>query len=232
MRNVLLILLTLVLYALLYSFSAIMVFVSIVASYLPGKFLLARSIQLWSRGLLWLTGTRLRIHGKENIPSKSNYLILANHTSLFDIPAIMAVFPYVSWLGREYLTRIPLFNHMQKRMNFVAVSKNPGADVRRIIRQSVSSSSRFTIALFPEGTRTTDGRLQPFKRGFIHIMRGANLDILPVQLNGLYEIKPKNRFTILPFRRCEVVIHPPLHFNELVELPNPEIIERVKSAFC
>ena len=231
MRNALLILLTLVLYALLYSFSAIMLFVSIVASYLPGKFLLARAIQLWSRGLFLLTGSRLRIHGKENIPSKSNYLILANHTSLFDIPAIMAVFPYVSWLGREYLTRIPLFNHMQKRMNFVAVSKNPGTDVRRIIRQSVSSSSRFTIALFPEGTRTTDGKLQPFKRGFIHIMRGANLDILPVTLNGLFELKPKTRFSIHPFQRCDIIIHPPLRFNELVELSNSEIIERVQLAF-
>ncbi len=232
MQNVLLIPLTVVLFALLYAYSALMLILCIFVSYLPGRFLLARSIQLWSLGLFWITGTRLSVRGKENIPKQSNYMILANHTSLFDIPAIMVVFPYVSWLGREYLTRIPLFNHLQKRMNFVSVGKNPGTDVRRIIRQSISGSERFTIALFPEGTRTTDGKPQPLKRGFVHIMRGANLDILPVTLKGLFELKPKTRFTIFPFQRCEILIHPPLRFEELVELPNPDIINRVQSVFA
>lgn len=230
MRTVLLLLLTLLLYALLYSFTAVMLIVCIAASYLPWKGLLTGAIQFWARSLFVLTGTSLQVTGKENIPSQRNYMILANHTSLFDIPAIMAVFPWVSWLGREYLTRIPLFNHMQKRMNFVSVSKNPGIDVRRIIRQSVSGAQRFSIALFPEGTRTIDGQLQPLKRGFIHIMRGANLDIVPVTLHGLFELKPKTRFTIHPFQRCHITIHPPLRFNHLVELSNSEIINRVTTA--
>ena len=84
-----------------------------------------------------------------------------------------------------------------------------------------------TVAIFPEGTRTLDGKLNSFYRGFIHLLRATENDILPVTLNGFYKLKPKNRFSIHFGSRLGVIIHPPLEGEKLATLSDREIIDRV-----
>jgi 1-acyl-sn-glycerol-3-phosphate acyltransferase len=220
---------TIFFYALMYAFTLLCVPLGILVSYIAPRSVLSACVQFWARTIFTLMGKRLHVQGREWIPASRGYLIVTNHTSLFDIPAIMAIFPQVAWLGREYLIRIPLFGHMLRRMNYIVVDDDPSKSVRKILRQAIAGAQSFTIALFPEGTRTLDGQLQEFKRGFVHIMRAAELDVLPVTLNGLFELKPKNRFRINPFVRLQVIIHKPLSFSELQNVPNEEIVNRVKS---
>lgn len=158
-------------------------------------------------------------------------MVLTNHASLFDIPALMVVFPNVAWLGREYLIRIPVFGHVLKRTNYIAVSNNPAMTVRLIIQRAITSSQKLRIALFPEGTRTKTGELQEFKRGFIHIMNGGDLDILPVVMTGLFDIKPKTRFYIKPCQKVTITICKPIKRSSLINLSNAEIIEQVRDVF-
>jgi len=87
-----------------------------------------------------------------------------------------------------------------------------------------------TVAIFPEGTRTLDGKLSPFKKGFIHIMRSADLDVLPVTLNGFYSLKPKNRFFIDPREQLEIFIHPVLKNRDIRDLPDEKILEIAQQA--
>ena len=84
-----------------------------------------------------------------------------------------------------------------------------------------------TVAIFPEGTRTLDGKLNSFYRGFIHLLRVTENDILPVTLNGFYKLKPKNRFSIHFGSRLEIIIHPPLEGGKLARLSDQEIMDRV-----
>ena len=86
-----------------------------------------------------------------------------------------------------------------------------------------------SVALFPEGTRTLDGRINPFYRGFIYLFRTRDISILPVTLNGFYELKPKNRFYIDFGSKLSVVIHKPLGKEELTGKSDDEIINIVKS---
>ena len=83
------------------------------------------------------------------------------------------------------------------------------------------------MAIFPEGTRTLDGKLNSFYRGFIHLLRATEHDILPVTLNGFYKLKPKNRFSIHFGSRLQVVIHPPLNGREMALQTDKEIMDRV-----
>ncbi|MBN1559907.1 1-acyl-sn-glycerol-3-phosphate acyltransferase [candidate division KSB1 bacterium] len=223
--------LTLFMYGLLYLWTTSGILIFIPASFCAPRIFLDFLIQLWARGIIVLIGGRLQVVGREYIPTSRKYMILTNHASLFDIPVIMAVFPHVSWLGRDYLTRIPLFAHILKRTNYVAIRRNPAADVRLIIQKSILNTEKFVIAIFPEGTRTTTGQLQEFKRGFIHIMNGGDLDILPIILNGLFQIKPKTRFSIRPFQKIEMIISKPIKRSSLIDLSNEEIIARVREVF-
>ena len=222
--------LTLVIYAGLYGFTAVMVPIGIAASYAAPRPLFSFIVKCWARGIFVLMGKRLYITGQQRVPRRG-FLIVTNHASLFDIPAIMAVFPDVAWLGREYLLQVPLFGHLLKRMNYVGIGKDTTASVRKILRQAVVGTTRFNMAVFPEGTRTLDGSLGKFKRGFVHILRAAELDLLPVRLNGMLELKPKNRFTIYPWVRLEVQIEHPLPFEELKSMKNEEILDKVRTIF-
>jgi len=84
-----------------------------------------------------------------------------------------------------------------------------------------------TVAIFPEGTRTLDGKLNSFYRGFIHLLRATEHDILPVTLNGFYKLKPKNRFSINFGARLAVVIHRPIGGPELSGRTDNEIMDRI-----
>jgi len=86
-----------------------------------------------------------------------------------------------------------------------------------------------TVAIFPEGTRTLDGKLNSFYRGFIHLLKASGNDILPVTLNGFYKLKPKNRFHINFGSRLGVVIHPPIEGWELIPASDWDIISRISS---
>jgi 1-acyl-sn-glycerol-3-phosphate acyltransferase len=85
-----------------------------------------------------------------------------------------------------------------------------------------------SVALFPEGTRTLNGRINPFYRGFIYLFRTRDIGILPLTLNGFYNLKPKNRFYIDFGSRLEVIIHKPILREELIDKSDGEIIETVK----
>lgn len=94
--------------------------------------------------------------------------------------------------------------------DYIPMQMSNITNTRRMLK-NLEENARFrTIAIFPEGTRTLNGKLNSFYRGFVHLLRATGNDILPVTLNGFYKLKPKNRFHINFGSRLGVVIHPPL----------------------
>ena len=96
-----------------------------------------------------------------------------------------------------------------------------------MLKSLEEKANKRTVAIFPEGTRTLDGKLNSFYRGFIHLLRVTENDILPVTLNGFYKLKPKNRFSIHFGSRLGLIIHPPLEGEKLARQSDQEIMDRV-----
>jgi 1-acyl-sn-glycerol-3-phosphate acyltransferase len=182
----------------------------------------------WARSTFWVLGKRIRVQGKENFGRKGKYIIIANHASLFDIMAIMSFYPGVSWFGREYLLKIPLFGYFLRTTGYIPMKQTNLRNTKEMLTQLVQHSNGKTIAIFPEGTRTLDGKINRFHRGFIHALKASSLDILPVTLNGLYSLKPKNRFYIDFRSKIDVIIHPPIKNEELIMKEDNEIITIVQ----
>lgn len=214
-------------YLLLYSYTALVVFLILLMAYMRFRSGIRVLMSIWARSMFPLMGKKVRITGRENIKKEERYILLANHASMFDIIAIMAFYPDVSWFGHERLLRIPLLKQMLIMTDYIPMTISNIKNTRIMLESLEEKAKTRTVAIFPEGTRTLDGKLNSFYRGFIHLLRVTENDILPVTLNGFYKLKPKNRFSIHFGSRLSVIIHPSLEGEALARYSDREIMDRV-----
>ncbi len=163
-----------------------------------------------ARFALRMAGVRIRREGLENIPP-GVCIFVANHSSNVDPPAVVAAIPRrVSLMGKREVWRIPIFSRALTLAKFVPVDRrNPHA-----ARASSELAIRFlhegvSFLIFPEGTRSPDGRLRPFKRGTFAIAIHAGVPVVPVSVCGAHKLMPKGEFGV---RHGELTVrfHPPL----------------------
>lgn len=221
--------LTVLLFGILYFYTAIGVLIVLIFALINIKTPIRMIFQFWAKSVFYILGKRFVISGKENINKKKKYILVANHGSLFDIVAITSFYSGISWFGHERLLKVPLFGKILQMTDYIPFKEPTYANTKEMIEQLVNNSKYQTIAIFPEGTRTLNGNINQFYRGFIYLFRTRDIDILPVTLNGFYEFKPKNRFYINFSSKLDIVIHKPIKREELIEKNDCEIIEKVKS---
>jgi 1-acyl-sn-glycerol-3-phosphate acyltransferase len=174
---------------------------TILAGWLPprGRWSLA-TIRLWAAGVLALSGVRMVVHRPAELNPRASYVYLANHQSLFDIPALLLAVPgRIRMVAKQSLFRIPVFGWAIAAAGFVSVDR---AD-RTAARQSFAAAERRlreggSILLFPEGTRATDDTLLPFKRGGFLLALRTGLPIVPVGVRGTRAVQPRGRRSIQP----------------------------------
>lgn len=221
--------LTILLFGILYLYTAIGVIIVLIFALLHLKAPIRIISQFWAKSVFFILGKKFLVSGKENINKIKKYILVANHGSLFDIVAITSFYSGISWFGHERLLKVPLFGKILQMTDYIPFKEPTYTNTKEMIDQLVNNSKYQTVAIFPEGTRTLNGNINQFYRGFIYLFRTRDIDILPVTLNGFYELKPKNRFYINFNSKLEVIIHKPLKREELVDKNDSEIIELVKT---
>ena len=221
--------LSVLVFGVLYLFTAIMVILALFMILFRLKCTIPYLTYFWANVLFLIMGKRIRIVGKGNICPEKKYILVANHSSLFDIPAIASFFPTVTWFGHERLMKIPFFRRILKITDYIPAKEKNLRNTREMMEQLVQKSREHSVAIFPEGTRTLDGSINLFYRGFIRLLRASEIDILPVTLNGFYAFKPKNRKTIDFTSKLGIIIHKPLECAELIEKEDREITDIVMS---
>jgi len=220
--------LSILVFCVLYVFTALLVIITLILILLSFKRTVPHIIYFWANSLFFIMGKKIHVTGIENIEKSKNYIVVANHASLFDILAIVSFFPTVTWFGHERLLRIPFFRRILKITDYIPFKERNIRNTREMLEQLVQKSKEHSVAIFPEGTRTLDGKINRFYKGFIYLLRATEIDILPVTLNGFFTLKPKNRVWIDFTPKLEVFIHKPIENKQLVEKEDHEILEIVK----
>lgn len=220
---------TILAYAILYILTVVSVLLSLLFYSLRCDKTKNTVIHIWAMGSFLIIGKRLHTEGLENLEKGKNYILMANHTSLFDIMGIMSVFPGVAWFGKEYLVKIPVFGTLLRANNYVPVKTTDLRNTKEMVKELTKHANNHTVAIFPEGTRTITGELGKFRKGFLHVLKASELDILPVSLIGFFDFKPKNRFYFRYGERLTVKIHQPILYSKLKELNDNEIINLIRS---
>ena len=221
---------TLSVYMLAYPITFILVPFGLLLGLIGLRALLRRGMAFWGRLIFWLAGRRIHVSGREHIARGKNYLVVANHSSMLDIPALIAVIPNMALVGREKLLRIPVFGSFLRTIRYIPIDT---ANIRKAGRSMEEAARKaregITVGMFPEGTRTPTGRVQALKRGFIRILRESGLDLLPITIQGTFVLKPKHRITFSPLERIQLVVHEPLDNSFLTRLTDQAIAEKVRS---
>lgn len=177
------------------------------ALYITGRVDLLWSLSLWAAKAGYsLAGIRVRAIGRETIEDGRAYLFVSNHTSNLDPPIITGLLGRrISIIAKQELFRIPFFGRAMRAGGFVSVNR---AD-RRAAVSSIQSAvhvlqSGMSMLVFPEGTRSPDGHLLPFKKGPFELALDAGVPVMPITIVGTHEAWPKGRMSL---RAGEVVVH-------------------------
>ena len=149
--------------------------------------------RFWARVSLLLAGVRLTVEGHKHLPAVAA-VYMPNHQSNFDILALYAGLPVqFRWLAKEELFRIPLFGFAMRRTGYIPVDRS---DHKKAIRSMAEAARRISegtsVVVFPEGTRSPDGALLPFKKGGFVLAIDAAAPIVPVAISGSHEVMPKH----------------------------------------
>jgi 1-acyl-sn-glycerol-3-phosphate acyltransferase len=173
----------------------------------------------WARGILAVTGVRVRVTGLDALGPGETYVFVANHQSFYDIPVLFWWLPYqVRIIAKESLGSVPFLGWHLRRTGHVLVnrSKPDRVAILRCWRDLVSKG--LSLLVFPEGTRSPDGRVGWFKGGSFMMALEARLPLVPLSLVGTRAIMPKGRLTAIP-GDVELVVHPPIVARARAEKP-------------
>lgn len=164
----------------------------------------------WSRFILWIYGIRVTVKGLEHVGGRS-VIYATNHASWFDIPATVAGIPDdIRIMLKRELTYVPIWGWALKYGPYIAVDRTSPKDALRGLEKAAEQiRSGASVLLFVEGTRTRDGKLQPFKRGAFVLALKSGVPIVPVTINHSFRILPKGSLKIRP-TDIELVIEPPI----------------------
>jgi 1-acyl-sn-glycerol-3-phosphate acyltransferase len=157
-------------------------------------------IKMKLRFLFKILFIKVRSEGNENIEPNQTYLFMSNHTSLFDIPLLEAYIPtYVRGVEALRQFKWPVYGWVIRRLGNIPIDrKNIHASIRSIKTTEKRLKEGLSIVILPEGHRTLDGKLSPFKKLPFHLAKQAEVPIIPIGLSGSFQLKRKGSWLIRP----------------------------------
>ncbi len=186
---------------------------------------------IWSRILCTLSLVRVKVQGNENIDSKASYILVANHQSIYDIPLVYGwLNNNFKWIMKKELRRLPVIGKTCELMGHIFIDRSHPMRAKQSLEAAKKNlkQGESSIFLFPEGTRTRNGKIQRFKRGAFTIARDLHLPIVPVTIIGAYDALPKGLNYITP-GTIQMIIHSPIDTTHLNDENLNEMVDKVKN---
>lgn len=153
-------------------------------------------LRRWSWALLRPTGMAVNVHNPHEVELSDGrrYMLMCNHSSLYDIPLSFVALPgSIRMLTKKELFRIPLFGTGMRASEFVSIDRtNPTTAMADLENARKKMESGIALWVAPEGTRSKDGRLQPFKKGAIRLAIDMAATIVPLGIDGINDVLPAN----------------------------------------
>jgi 1-acyl-sn-glycerol-3-phosphate acyltransferase len=156
--------------------------------------------RFWARGGLAVGGVSYEVTGAEQVPATGPVIFMSNHQGNFDILTLYRAVPRpFAWLAKEELFKIPIFGHSMTRGGYIPVNRGDG---RKALKSLDAAAALIrggrSVLIFPEGTRSTDGSLLPFKRGGFILAAKAGVPVVPIALTGSLAINPPRQMRLQP----------------------------------
>jgi len=192
-----------------------------------------RHARLWGRIGLFLAGAKLEVFGQEKVPADGPVIYMSNHQGNFDILSLFIAIPrQFSWIAKEELFAIPVFGHSMRRAGYIPLDRSDGRRAFKSIEAAAAMiRSGKSVVIFPEGTRTPDGNLLPFKRGGFLLAAKAGVPIVPFTINGSAKVNPCKRLELYP-GKITIRFAEPIQPEEGGGAHRDLLMERVRTAIA
>lgn len=178
----------------------------------------------------FVLGLKVEVHGLERIDKSKPYVFMSNHLSFLDGPLLFMLIPQnVRVILKKEVFRIPVIGMGMRVAGFVPVDRRGIRGGKRSIDRAVRliRDKRYSFLIFPEGTRSLDGKLQEFKRGGFFLALNSQIPIVPISLSGTFELMPKKKFFVKR-GTIKVLVHPPVTVQGYDVQSLPRLIQRVR----
>ena len=154
----------------------------------------------WAKMQLLVSGVRVKVWGLEHIGKEPSYVYMANHQGSFDIFALLSCLPVqFRWIAKKELFAIPILGWAMGAANYISIDRSGKRKALESIERAASKiKAGVSVVIFPEGTRSRDGSIQPFKRGGFTLALKSGVPIIPITINGSGDVMPRDSLRVRP----------------------------------
>jgi len=171
---------------------------------------------------------KVHYSGKKNIKRGKPYIIICNHQSMLDICLIYELPLYFKWVSKKEALRIPMVGQALWFHRDILINRGEGASVKQMIKKAQAFlKDNISISIFPEGTRTQDGKIHPFKEGAFLLARLTKTAILPIVIDGTFDVMPKNSYAVKRKKTFYMNILPEITADEVARTPVKDMAEKL-----
>jgi 1-acyl-sn-glycerol-3-phosphate acyltransferase len=178
-------------------------------------------MKIWTNIVLFIYGIKVNVYGAENIDASKGKIYISNHASYLDIFIQLAKLPdNMRMIYKKEINRVPILGWAMYCAGFVSLNRDKIRDAMRSLDKAAERVKKgLSVVIYPEGTRTPDGKVGEFKRGMFFLADKAKADIVPVSLQGTFELMPLGAFRVKS-GVVNMVIGKPVHYKKDKELLN------------
>lgn len=156
--------------------------------------------RLWGKIALWANGVKVSVEGLQNVPGQGPYIFMSNHQGSYDIFAILGHLPFqFKWLAKKEIFSIPILGWAMKATGYISIDRQGTRETVEAMRSAAEKiHDGMSVVIFPEGSRSPDGSVKPFKKGGFTLAIKSKVPIVPVAIIGSDAIIPKGKLTVHP----------------------------------
>ncbi len=187
----------------------------------------------WGASMCFLAGVRLRVTGLDRLSASPPFVVAFNHSSHLDIPILFFALPFqLRFVAKAELGRIPIFGAAMRRLGNIVIDRSDRAQAIAGLKRAAEAmrAQRLSVVVAPEGTRSPDGRLLPFKKGAFVLALDTALPLLPVTISGAQAALPKG--SLLPRGgRVTVTVGEPISTANLTYADRERLMAELRATF-
>ena len=167
----------------------------------------------WGKLWCWLFFVKVKVNKEAEIDPSTSYVFVANHQGAYDIFSIFGFLNHnFRWMMKKSITKIPLIGMACKYSEQIFVDRSSAmAMARSIIEAKKRLRNGMSIVVFPEGTRTLDGKMSAFKKGAFKLAMDFKLPIVPLTIDGSFNILPRTSIVNIKYGKIILTIHKPIY---------------------
>jgi 1-acyl-sn-glycerol-3-phosphate acyltransferase len=154
----------------------------------------------WAKIQLLVSGVKVKVSGLEHLDKENPYIYMSNHQGSYDIFALLSCLPVqFRWIAKKELFAIPILGWAMSAANYISIDRS---EMRKALKSIERAAGKIrggvSVVIFPEGTRSRDGFIQPFKRGGFTLALKSGVPIIPITINGSRDVMPRDSMRVRP----------------------------------